>query len=118
MKVSAQYAASHFDDLLSAASNGEEVEIAGPNNPVFKLVVVNPPAHRSRNDETEGQLHEEIAWIAANRATFVGRWVALSGAKLLAVGDSAREVSQATAQANPRPLIHRVREELLPFAGW
>jgi antitoxin (DNA-binding transcriptional repressor) of toxin-antitoxin stability system len=41
MKVSAQYAATHFDDLLSAASNGEEVEIAVPDKPTLKLVISN-----------------------------------------------------------------------------
>ncbi len=44
MKVSAQYAATHFDDILSAASNGEEVEIAIPDKPTLKLIVANPPA--------------------------------------------------------------------------
>jgi antitoxin (DNA-binding transcriptional repressor) of toxin-antitoxin stability system len=33
MKVSAQYAEEHFADILNAASNGEEVEIALHGNP-------------------------------------------------------------------------------------
>ncbi len=36
MKVSAQYAASHFDNLLSAVSNGEEVESAAQDTPTLE----------------------------------------------------------------------------------
>jgi antitoxin (DNA-binding transcriptional repressor) of toxin-antitoxin stability system len=38
MKVSVQYAESHFPDLVEAASNGIEVEIALPEKPSLKLV--------------------------------------------------------------------------------
>jgi hypothetical protein len=37
MKVSAQYAQEHFDDILNAASSGEEVEIALPDKPALFL---------------------------------------------------------------------------------
>jgi antitoxin (DNA-binding transcriptional repressor) of toxin-antitoxin stability system len=37
MKVSAQYAEEHFADILNAASNGEEVEIALPGKPALVL---------------------------------------------------------------------------------
>ena len=50
MKVSAQYAESHFAEMLDVASSGEEVEIALPGRPALKLVVSNAkPAA-----ETEG----------------------------------------------------------------
>jgi antitoxin (DNA-binding transcriptional repressor) of toxin-antitoxin stability system len=39
MKVSAQYAETHLSDLISAADNGEVVEIARPDKPTLKLVV-------------------------------------------------------------------------------
>jgi antitoxin (DNA-binding transcriptional repressor) of toxin-antitoxin stability system len=42
MKVSAQYAETHFSQLLSAADNGEVVEIARPDKPTLKLVPSNP----------------------------------------------------------------------------
>jgi hypothetical protein len=42
MKVSAQYAATHFDAIASAALNGEEVEIALPDKPTLKPVIANP----------------------------------------------------------------------------
>jgi antitoxin (DNA-binding transcriptional repressor) of toxin-antitoxin stability system len=38
MKVSAQYAQEHFPDLIDAAFNGEEVEIAVPDKPALVLV--------------------------------------------------------------------------------
>jgi antitoxin (DNA-binding transcriptional repressor) of toxin-antitoxin stability system len=40
MKVRAQYAEEHFADILNAASNGEEVEIARPNGPTYRLTIV------------------------------------------------------------------------------
>jgi len=42
MKVSLQYAASHFADLANAADNGEQIEIARPDKPTLKLVVSTP----------------------------------------------------------------------------
>ncbi len=42
MKVSAQYAETHLSDLISAADNGEVVEIARPDKPTLKLVVSTP----------------------------------------------------------------------------
>lgn len=41
MKVSAQYAASHLDDILAAVESGEEVRIDRPNKPGIRLVVDN-----------------------------------------------------------------------------
>jgi antitoxin (DNA-binding transcriptional repressor) of toxin-antitoxin stability system len=38
MKVSAEYAQEHFPDLIDAAFNGEEVEIAVPDKPALILV--------------------------------------------------------------------------------
>jgi antitoxin (DNA-binding transcriptional repressor) of toxin-antitoxin stability system len=40
MKVSAQYAEEHFTDLLHAADNGEEVEIARADQPTYRLELV------------------------------------------------------------------------------
>ncbi len=40
MKVSAQYAETHLSQLISAADNGEEVEIDRPGKPALKLVPV------------------------------------------------------------------------------
>jgi len=38
MRVSVQYAAEHFDDLVLAAHNGEAVEIACAGQPALQLV--------------------------------------------------------------------------------
>jgi antitoxin (DNA-binding transcriptional repressor) of toxin-antitoxin stability system len=40
MKVSAQYAQEHFDDLLDTAKTGEEVEIARPDQSSYRLTLV------------------------------------------------------------------------------
>jgi antitoxin (DNA-binding transcriptional repressor) of toxin-antitoxin stability system len=42
MKVTAQYAEQHFADLLTAADTGEEVEIAHPDHPTYRLELVKP----------------------------------------------------------------------------
>jgi antitoxin (DNA-binding transcriptional repressor) of toxin-antitoxin stability system len=42
MKVSAQYAEEHFADLLTARDNGEEVEIARPDQPTYRLELAKP----------------------------------------------------------------------------
>ena len=39
MKVSVQYAAEHFEDLVSAVYNGDEVEIEQVGQPALRLVV-------------------------------------------------------------------------------
>ncbi len=47
MKVSAQFAATHLDDILSAVENGEEVRIDRPDKPGIRLLVersFEPPA--------------------------------------------------------------------------
>jgi antitoxin (DNA-binding transcriptional repressor) of toxin-antitoxin stability system len=42
MKVSVQYAQEHLVDLTTAASQGEEVEIACPGDVSFRLTLVKP----------------------------------------------------------------------------
>jgi antitoxin (DNA-binding transcriptional repressor) of toxin-antitoxin stability system len=56
MKVSAQYAEEHLTDILNAADGGEDVEIARPDQPTYRLTLVKsepakpkaPPHTRSR----------------------------------------------------------------------
>lgn len=43
MKVNIQYAETHLADLISAADNGEPVEIARPDKPALRFVVSNEP---------------------------------------------------------------------------
>jgi hypothetical protein len=42
MKVSAQYAEEHLVDILTARDSGEEVEIARPDQPTYRLELVKP----------------------------------------------------------------------------
>jgi squalene cyclase len=68
--------------------------------------------------EVERQM-SELSWLETHREQFAGRWVALEGNALLAVGDSAREVYAAIARHEGAPLVTRIEpEEQLPFAGW
>jgi len=61
----------------------------------------------------------EFMWLSLNRREYAGRWVALDGGTLLAVGDSAREVYVAIANHRRPPLVTRVETEDEPyFAGW
>ena|ERR1017187_5586022 len=61
----------------------------------------------------------ELSWLETHREQYAGRWVALEGDALLAVGDSAREVYAAIARHEGTPLVTRVEsEEHVPFAGW
>ncbi|HEY2467769.1 MAG TPA: hypothetical protein VGI45_07995 [Terracidiphilus sp.] len=70
-----------------------------------------------RKQETRRREQEEAKWIQANRKRYAGRWVALLGATLLAEGDSARVVAQASAGAASTPLIVYLENDP-PFAGW
>jgi len=83
--------------------------------PPFPIAV-----HMERNglDPAE-RARLEFRWLAENAERYVGRWVALEGDRLVAVGDSAREVYAAIANLEGTPLVTRVgpREETF-FAGW
>lgn len=62
---------------------------------------------------------EEMRWIETNRSNYIGQWVALIGAQLLASGSTAKEVFQkASAVSSTAPLLTRIDEDALPFAGW
>ena len=64
------------------------------------------------------QLELERIWLAANRHRYSGRWIALDGDRLLAVGVSSREVFCEVANHTPAPLVIHITEPELPFAGW
>jgi hypothetical protein len=59
-----------------------------------------------------------MQWLGEHREEFPGKWIALKGGHLLAVGATAREVFSKVADQSPPPLVIRVDEEVLPFAGW
>jgi len=59
-----------------------------------------------------------MKWLAENGHRFRGRWIALEGDRLLADGTTSREVFSKVAERSQPPLVIRIDEEELPFAGW
>jgi prevent-host-death family protein len=50
MEVNVHHAKTHLSKLIAAAESGEEVIIARAGKPAVKLVVVTPPARKSRKN--------------------------------------------------------------------
>jgi antitoxin (DNA-binding transcriptional repressor) of toxin-antitoxin stability system len=75
MKVSAQYAEEHFADILHAASNGEEVEIALPGKPALVLA----PRPTIRKSTPSGRPRREFlrAWEGLVTAPTEAQWRAI-----------------------------------------
>lgn len=67
---------------------------------------------------TEGHFQEELRWLAENKHKYVGAWIALQGKQLLAVGATAKEVFAKVAGLKTPPLVIKISDEELPFAGW
>ncbi len=65
MVVSAQYAAEHFDELLSATDRGEEVQIARENKPVLTLVAQQPLQTVRPRSELFGLFRGQM-WVSPN----------------------------------------------------
>jgi len=68
--------------------------------------------------QRDRQFHQEMKWLAENGHRFRGRWIALEGDRLLADGTTSREVFSNVAERSQPPLVIRIDEEELPFAGW
>ena len=62
----------------------------------------------------------EQAWLKEHQAEYVGQWVALQGASLVAHGSAARDVLDSAAKKGYiQPLLaHISNDQLLPFGGW
>jgi hypothetical protein len=63
----------------------------------------------------------ELRWLAEHSREYAGQWVALDGDRLLAHGESAREVYEAVHASEVRlPLVVLVEaaDQNLPFGGW
>ena len=61
------------------------------------------------------------AWLAANRAIYLGQWVCLDGDKLVSHGADAKQVyAEAKAQGLATPFMEQVQaEETGPYwGGW
>jgi hypothetical protein len=61
---------------------------------------------------------EELHWLNENRRKFLGQWIALEGEQLLAVGPTAKEVFSKVADQKTPPLVIKITDDELPFAGW
>ena len=120
IRISDAEAASDFASLLDRVRAGDEVVIEHDTHPVAVLRPA-PPAPVAPEDARNAAERErtEFRWLALNRERYAGRWVALDGDRLLAVGDSAREVYTAIANHRQTPLVTRVEpEDDLYLAGW
>jgi hypothetical protein len=88
----------------------------------FKTRYVNEPTQPGTPLEVKlrggEQFSKELEWLEANRAAYTGQWVALQGDRLLAAGPDAQEVFLKVRDVVPSPLVVRVEEAGLPFAGW
>jgi len=116
--ISDAEAASDFASLLDRVRAGEEVVIEHDTHPV---AVLRPVPAVVLEDIVNGAERErtEFRWLALNRERYAGRWVALYGDQLLAVGDSAQEVYAAITNRRQTPLVTRVEpEDEVYFAGW
>jgi antitoxin (DNA-binding transcriptional repressor) of toxin-antitoxin stability system len=116
--ISDAEAVSDFASLLDRVRAGDEIVIEHDAHPV---AVLRPAASAARGGAGNGSERErsEFRWLALNRKQYTGRWVALDGDALLAVGDSAREVYAAIAGHEGTPLVTRVEpEDEVYFAGW
>jgi prevent-host-death family protein len=111
-------AAGDFASLLDRVRAGDEVVIEHDGHPVAVLLPAPAPAIGDGANGTERD-QTEFRWLALNRERCAGRWVALDGDSLLAIGDSAREVYAAIANHPRTPLVTRVDpEDEVYFAGW
>lgn len=89
--------------------------------PYLQVQTAFSPPPTAPGDALHGTERErsEFCWLALNQQQYAGRWVALNGSRLLAVGDSAREVYAAIAKRKGTPLVTRVEgENEAYFAGW
>jgi antitoxin (DNA-binding transcriptional repressor) of toxin-antitoxin stability system len=116
--ISDAEAASDFASLLDRVRAGDEVVIEHDAQPVAVLRPAPPAAMGDAVNPAERE-RAEFRWLALNRERYAGRWVALEGDRLLAVGDSGREVYAAIANQGRTPLVTRIEpEDELPFGGW
>ncbi|HXJ91880.1 MAG TPA: DUF5678 domain-containing protein [Terriglobia bacterium] len=116
--VSDLEAVSDFASMLDRVRAGDEIVIEHDSYPV---AVLRPAARGALPGGGNGLERErsEFRWLAHNGQQYAGRWVALDGDALLAVGDSAREVYAAIAGYAGTPLVTRVEpEDEVYFAGW
>jgi hypothetical protein len=72
----------------------------------------------NKRAQEDRQVQQEMRWLAEHRHEYSGKWIALRGEHLLAAGATAKEVFSKVTSQDTLPLVIRVDEEELPFAGW
>ncbi len=86
--------------------------VASGQSAVSRLEKLADKLQSKRRDELES------AWLAAHRHEYRGQWIALDGDTLLAVAATSKEVFAQVANSKPTPLVIKIFEQDLPFAGW
>jgi uncharacterized protein (DUF433 family) len=103
-----------FDALSFYSDHQDEINAYIEQNRIPATQI--DPLHAGNGSE---RAQSEFGWLAENRQRYAGRWIALEGDKLLAVGDSVREVYAALANHAGTPLVTQVEpEDEHHFAGW
>jgi len=100
------------DRQLDEEATGIDAHFHQAQHSLEYLAGVNKRAQEDR------QARQEMRWLAEHRHEYSGRWIALRGEHLLAVGATAKEVFSKVIGQDTLPLVIRVEEEELPFAGW
>ncbi|MBL8218686.1 MAG: hypothetical protein JNL62_05635 [Bryobacterales bacterium] len=106
--------------LFSAGVPGKGVETTGePVTVSFYQLVQAMESLSKRRHETElTRFAQERKWLRQHRQSYAGKWVALEGNELLAVGETAREVfAQVRGRSEPAFVV-QIEDEEQPFAGW
>lgn len=80
-----------------------------------RVTVSDEPVLRDYNPRTQ-----EFKWLRTNREQYAGKWVALEGDQLVAVGENAKTVlDEARAAGTEHPLLVQVPDpNELPWGGW
>jgi len=80
------------------------------NERLLSLYQAVSPGKVVRRDVRYSDRTSEISWIKANRSHYRGKWVALLGEKVIAVGDSLKAVLRIVQerQLEETPLLHHL----------
>jgi hypothetical protein len=62
----------------------------------------------------------EMKWIEDHRTEYAGKWVAIDGDRLLAVGDDGHQVYLSARRAGVKGpmVVHMEPIDAVPFGGW
>ena len=100
---------SSVSGIPARGSTSVEVHLRGAQHALAQL---------ERRMQRDRESRQELRWLAENRRRFSGRWIALEGDQLLAVGNTAKQVFLQVADRPRPPLVIRIDDRDLPFAGW